>query len=404
MTLPRPRRFLLLLLLLLLAGGAAWWLWQRNQTPAQPAVLTATVVRGNIEQTVLATGTLRPARLVAVGSQVSGRITSVDVTLGQTVSAGDLIAQIDSRTQENALKTAQAALAASEAQRLEKEASLRLAEITLTRQSGLYERRAVSQADVDTARANVDTANAQIAALDAQIEQGKVAVSNAQTNLGYTRITAPIDGTVLAVTSQQGQTLNANQSTPTIVVLGQLDRMTVEAEISEADILKVSPGQDVYFSVLGDSGRRYEGKLETIDPAPESITSDRAISTSTSSSSSSSSTSAIYYFGNFDIDNADGRLRTYMTAEVHIVLGRATGVLTIPSAAVSLPRADGSRSVQVQAADGSVSRRRVEIGLDDKVTAEVISGLQEGDRVVTGTAAGVTGDGSQRRPRGPMGF
>ncbi|KFI25349.1 hemolysin secretion protein D [Haematobacter missouriensis] len=404
MTLPRLRRFLLLLLLLLLAGGAAWWLWQRNQTPAQPAVLTATVVRGNIEQTVLATGTLRPARLVAVGSQVSGRITSVDVTLGQTVSAGDLIAQIDSRTQENALKTAQAALAASEAQRLEKEASLRLAEITLTRQSGLYERRAVSQADVDTARANVDTANAQIAALDAQIEQGKVAVSNAQTNLGYTRITAPIDGTVLAVTSQQGQTLNANQSTPTIVVLGQLDRMTVEAEISEADILKVSPGQDVYFSVLGDSGRRYEGKLETIDPAPESITSDRAISTSTSSSSSSSSTSAIYYFGNFDIDNADGRLRTYMTAEVHIVLGRATGVLTIPSAAVSLPRADGSRSVQVQAADGSVSRRQVEIGLDDKVTAEVISGLQEGDRVVTGTAAGVTGDGSQRRPRGPMGF
>ena len=172
----------------------------------------------------------------------------------------------------------------------------------------------------------------------------------------------------------------------------------------QADILKVSPGQDVYFSVLGDSGRRYEGKLETIDPAPVSITSDRAISTSASASSSTSSTSAIYYFGNFDIDNADGRLRTYMTAEVHIVLGRATGVLTIPSAAVSLPRADGSRSVQVQAADGSVSRRAVEIGLDDKVTAEVLSGLQEGDRVVTGTAAGVAGDGSQRRPRGPMGF
>ena len=279
MTLPRPRRLLILLLLCLLAGGAVWWFWQRGQTPAQPAVLTAAVTRGDIEQTVLASGTLRPARLVAVGSQVSGRITSVDVTLGQTVKAGDLIAQIDSRTQENALKTAEAALAASRAQRVEKEASLRLAEITLTRQAGLYERRAVSQADVDTARANVDTANAQIAALDAQIEQGKVAVSNAQTNLGYTRITAPIEGTVLAVTSQQGQTLNANQSTPTIVVLGQLDRMTVEAEISEADILKVSPGQDVYFSVLGDSGRRYEGKLETIDPAPESITSDRAIST-----------------------------------------------------------------------------------------------------------------------------
>ena len=394
-----------LLLCLALIVGGGWWAWSRTQSPAGPTVLSAPVARGSIEQTVLATGTLRPERLVAVGSQVSGRITSVGVTLGQTVKTGDLIAQIDSRTQENALRNAEAALAAMHAQRVEKEASLLLANQTLTRLSGLLARRVTPEADVETAQANVDVLNAQIKALDAQILQGEVAVSTAQTNLGYTRITAPIDGTVLAITSQQGQTLNANQSTPTIVVLGQLDTMTVEAEISEADILKVEPGQSVYFSVIGDPSRRYEGRLESIDPAPQSITSDRAISTS-SSSSSTSSTSAIYYFGNFSVPNPDGRLRTYMTAEVHIVLGSAQDVLTVPSSAISLPRADGTRTVLVVQQDGTTAPRKVEIGLDDKVTAEVLAGLTEGERVVTGEAAAGAGSAAstRRQPRGPMGF
>lgn len=395
------RALVALLLLAALAGG--WWFWQRAAAPALPQVISAPVTRGTIEETVLASGTLRPARLVAVGSQVSGRITEVAVTLGQTVKAGDLIAQIDSRTQTNALRTAEASLASTRAQRLEKEATLALARQVLDRQTELRRQRAVSQADMDMAEADVAVAQAQIAALDAQIQQAQVAVDTAGTNLGFTRITAPVDGTVLAVTAQEGQTLNANQSTPTIVVLGQLDRMVVEAQISEADILKVAPGQAVWFTVLGARERRYDAVLESIEPAPETITSDRAIASGSAAASSSTATSAIYYNGILTVPNPDGRLKTYMTAEVHVVLGRAEEALTVPSAA--LGGQGGRRVVQVLGADGRVAEREVRVGLDDRVRAEILSGLEEGERVVTGEApAGGAAPGARRGPRGPMGF
>jgi macrolide-specific efflux system membrane fusion protein len=211
---------------------------------------------------------------------------------------------------------------------------------------------------------------------------------------------------VLAIVSQEGQTVNAVQSTPTIVVLGDLDTMIVRAEISEADVVAVRPGQPVYFTILGDREQRYETTLTSIEPAPESIRNDSSFSTtsttsSSSTSSSSSSSSAIYYIGTFDVPNAGGHLRTYMTAEVHIVLGRAKGVVTIPSAALGVRAADGSHTVQVVGADGTTQPRQVRIGLNDKTIAEVRSGLSAGERVVTGglepAAAGSSG------PPGPPG-
>lgn len=183
-----------------------------------------------------------------------------------------------------------------------------------------------SRADLESAAAALAVTEAQIQALDAQIEEAQVAVETAQANLDYTKITAPIAGTVLSIVSQEGQTVNATQSAPTIVILGQLDNMTVRTEISEADITRVQPDLPVYFTVLGEPNRRYEATLASIEPAPESVRSDSSFSSSsssTSSSSSSSSTSsseAIYYNGVFNVPNPDGKLRTYMTAEVHIVL------------------------------------------------------------------------------------
>ncbi|MFD2252295.1 macrolide-specific efflux system membrane fusion protein [Pseudochelatococcus lubricantis] len=400
----------ILLLLLTVAGaGAGYWFWQKNRTAAQSAnVMTAPVTRGDIEVTVLATGILKPVRLVAVGAQVSGRVTTLHVELGQQVKAGDLIAEIDSVTQENALRTAQAALANVRAQRTEKQASLKLAEITLERQRRMAAQRASSQADLDTAQADVGVIRAQIEALDAQIIESEVAVENARANLGYTRITAPIDGTVLAVVSQEGQTVNAVQSAPTIVVLGQLDTMTVRAEISEADVVRVAPGQPVYFTILGEPDRRYDATLRRIEPAPESITSDSSLSTSLSSASSSSSTAstAIYYNGVFDIPNPDGRLRTYMTAEVHIVLGRAQGALTIPATALGAAGGDGTHGVQVLEPSGQIATRQVKIGLNNKITAEVLSGLEEGERIVMGTysATATSATPARRGPPSPMGF
>jgi macrolide-specific efflux system membrane fusion protein len=398
----KPLRIVAVLVALALAGAGGYYAWQHFFTTQPPLLLTAKVARGNVEETVLASGMLKPSRLVAVGAQVSGRITSVAVVLGQQVKAGDLIAEIDSVTQENALKIAEAALASTRAQRREREATLSLNEQTLERYRQMLERRAVSQAEYDSAAAAVTVTSAQIEALDAQIAQSEVGIRTAQANLGYTRITAPIDGTVLSVVSQEGQTVNANQAAPTIVILGQLDTMTVQAEISEADIVRVRAGQDLWFTILGEPQRRYEAVLQSIEPAPESIRSDSSIATATATSSSSS-TGAIYYNGVFDVPNPDGRLRTYMTAQVNIVLGRATDVLTIPAAALGTSDADGRYAVRVLGADGQIERRKVKIGLNDKVTVEVVEGLSEGDVVVTGQAAagGASGSGGAGRRFGP---
>ncbi|MFS8036642.1 efflux RND transporter periplasmic adaptor subunit [Xanthobacter sp. AM11] len=399
---PRRRLWRWLLLAILIAAGA--YAYSRYTAPAPGAgLMTAPVVRGDVEETVLASGTLKPVRLVAVGSQASGRIVSLKVRLGQKVQQGELIAQIDSVTQENALRTAEASLANTRAQKAEKEATLVLNEQTLARQKTMVAQKAVSQADFEAADAEVKVTRAQLAALDAQIVSAQVAVDTARANLGYTRITAPADGTVLAIVAQEGQTVNASQSAPTIVILGELGVMTVRADISEADIVKVAPGMPLWFTVVGSPDERHTGKLEFIEPAPESIKSDSSFSTTTSSSSSSSSSSstssAIYYVGVFDVPNPKGRLRTYMTAEVHIILGRAEGVLTVP--ATALERSGRGYRVRVVHADGTVERRQVEVGLNDKVTAEIRSGLAEGERVLTGEATGAAGGGQQRRPGGP---
>ncbi len=397
-----------LVLLVLLALAVLAWRYFFPAKAETPKYLTSPVTRGDVDETVLATGTLKPARLVAVGAQVSGRVLSVKFKVGDRVKKGDLVAQIDSITQENKLRTAEADLARLRAQRDEKVATLKLYEQNLARQQTMVARNAVSRVDYDTAVANVDMTKAQIAALEAQILSGKVAVDDARANLGYTRISAPIDGTVLAVVTQEGQTVSSIQTAPTIVILGQLDTMTVNAEISEADVVKVRPGQKVQFSIIGAPDRRYDATLESIDPAPDSIRSDASISTSSTASSSSTSNTAIYYNGVFNVPNPDGSLRTYMTANAHIVLGQAKGVLTIPSSAIH-GSAERGFIVRVLGKDGAVERRRVRIGLNDKVTAEVRDGLKEGEQVIAGDAAGATatrqgagGPGSRRRP--PMGL
>ncbi|MEW5422804.1 efflux RND transporter periplasmic adaptor subunit [Amorphus sp. 3PC139-8] len=397
------RLFRLFLLLLIVAGAAGWYLYPRLTQKEAPTVLTVAAKVGNVEETVLATGILKPVKLVAVGAQVSGRVTSIDVGVGDQVAEGDRIASIDSTNQQNALKTAQASLSNVRAQLEEKKANLAYAETNLERQTRLLDQNATSRNEYETAVETLATTKAQIAALEAQISEAEVAVETARVDLGYTQITAPIAGTVLWVVTQEGQTVNAAQSAPTIVILGQVDTMTVRAEISEVDVVKAEPGQRVWFTILGDPSKRYETTLGSIEPAPESITTDSAVTTSVSSASSSGSSEAIYYNGIFDVPNPDGRLRTYMTAEVHIVVGEATDVVTIPSAALARRNPDGTYQVRVLAPDGSIADRRVEIGLNNGVTAEVVSGIEAGDEIVTGEMSGATAADGRRRPS-PMGF
>ncbi|RCL00525.1 MAG: Efflux transporter MFP subunit [Candidatus Tokpelaia sp. JSC085] len=359
------------------------WVYSSFFSAKQEKYITATVKRGHLEESVLATGIVKPLRLVAVGARTTGRIISLKVVPGVQVKQGDLLAEIDPTTQQNDLKNKEAALAVGYANLDEQEAMLVAAQQNLARQRAMIKSHAVARADIENAEADVKVRLAQVKALKAQIIQSQIDVEIAQVNLGYTRITAPFDGTVLATVVQEGQNVNAVQSAPTIIILGDLSIMTVQAEISEVDIVKVKLGQDLYFTVLGNPNRRYEAKLATIEPAPSSIRND--ISFNSSGCIASSATSAIYYNGTFYVDNADGALHTYMTAEVHIILEQAQNALLLPvDALITKPGSDGFYMVRVLQNNGKIVKKKVKIGINNKVVAEVLSGLDESDTVITG--------------------
>lgn len=357
-------------------------------TPEAPNYITATVERGDIEQTVLADGTISAFKQVSVGAQVSGQIKKLYVELGDSVVKDQLIAEIDDLTQQNNLKQAEASLTGLEAQRTSKEATLRNNQLSYDRHLKLVNKGAGAQSDLDEARALLDSIKADIKALDANIVSAQIAVDTAKLNLGYTKITSPIDGVVVAAPVEEGQTVNSVQSAPTIVKVAQLDKMTVEAQISEADVIKVKKGDAIYFTILGQPNKRYENlTLRAIEPAPDSINNE-----SSASSSTSSNTTAIYYNGLFDVDNPDRVLRISMTAQVYIVLASAKDVLLVPSMAIQF----GSDStVQVLDADGNVSERTVKVGINNNIQAEILSGLQEGDEVIV---SGMLGNAKTNAP------
>ncbi|MFG3447512.1 efflux RND transporter periplasmic adaptor subunit [Stenotrophomonas sp. NPDC047960] len=397
----RGRVLLLIALALLVCGIVAWSL----RKPGAPTLATSPVTRGDLEQTVEATGVIDAYKLVSVGAQASGQIKSLKVQLGDTVKQGDLIAEIDATTQRNAVLNAQASLDQVTAQRAVQQATLRQAELEFARQNEMLAAEATSRAEFDTAEAALKTARAQVKAYDAQIQGRQTELGTANANLAYTRITAPMDGTVVAVVAEEGRTVNANQTAPTIVMLARLDLVTVNAEVSEADVVKIKAGMPVYFTTLGDPDRKYHATLRQINPAPSSIASD---SSSSSSSSSSSASSAVYYNALFDVENPDGTLRIDMTAQVSVLLRQAKGVLIIPSVALGPKSRDGQYVVRVADADGMPQPRKVKVGINTGSSVEVLSGLKEGEKVVVGEgsatpAASGSGNrgGAQLRMGGP---
>ena len=398
--LPKTRRGRLLLsivVLVVLAAGI-WWLFLRK--PAAPALATSPVTRGNIEQTVEATGTIDAFKLVSVGAQASGQVKSLKVQLGDTVKEGDLIAEIDATTQQNTVLNAEAALEQVRAQRAVQQATLRQAELDFQRQKDMLAAEATSRQEYDAAEAALKTARAQIQSSDAQIRGRETELGTARANLAYTRITAPMDGTVVAVVTEEGRTVNANQTAPTIVMLARLDVVTINAEISEADVIRIKPGMPVYFTTLGDPDRKYHATLRQVNPAPASIASE---SSSSSGSSGSSTSSAVYYNALFDVENPDGTLRIDMTAQVSVLLKQASNALLVPAVALG-PKTREGQTVRVVGADGQPQRRTVTVGINNGANAQILSGLQEGERVVVGEGGAASGSaGSGRAPGMRMG-
>ncbi|MFK7864297.1 MAG: efflux RND transporter periplasmic adaptor subunit [Pseudohongiellaceae bacterium] len=443
------RRWSVLLLMVVAIGSAYLYFNNSSETNAdQP--LIATVSIGSIENTISSAGTLKPSNYVDVGAQVSGQLEKLFVEVGDFVEEGQLLAEIDARTQESRVKASRAAIEAQEAQIASREASLALARINVERQKQLSELSAISQLDYDTAISNLAIAEANLTQLQKQIAQARASLVSDETELEFARIYAPIAGTVVSIEMNEGRTLNANQQAPNILRLANLSTMTVEAEISEADIGNLEPGMSIYFTTLSGNSRRWRGELRQILPTPVI------------------ENNVVLYTGLFDVDNSDGRLLPEMTAQVFFVTSAARNVLTVPVAALTyiereqsasspLPaaqsqargprpnpgafeqrqqrgerpsgatgrrpnsRAGGRNSsprgetsarfamVRVIGEDKIEEQRRVQVGITSRVSAEIVSGLEEGEQVVAGIVQGAmqqanNAQAGQRVRRFPGGF
>jgi len=432
-TLKRSRRGLIVgvVAACALAGGAVWYFIAH--AGGSNSYLTQPVALGDVEDSVTAMGTLQPLQFVDVGTQVSGQLRRIHVDYGQNVQQGDLLAELDPTIYESRMGATEAQLQNYQAQLAQRQAERVLAEQQYERQKELLAANATSQDAFDSAASRMKVATAQIAALQAQLKQAESTLKGDTANLSYTKIFAPMSGTVVNVIAKQGQTLNANQTAPLILRIANLDTMTVYAQVSEADVPKLKVGMRAYFTTLGVSDKRRYGTLRQIIPTPEVVN------------------NVVLYNCLFDVENPDKDLLTQMSAQVFFVVSEARGVPIVSVSALRpatmparTPRPEAAPSGQDDAVaapalgangapapgqrrrmrggpngpapadtatqdlhftvmvleDGTPVERNIVVGAMNRLVAEVKSGLQVGEEVVMATASG---DRQQQRPGFPMG-
>jgi macrolide-specific efflux system membrane fusion protein len=418
-------KWLALLVVVLLVGA---WFFTR-EGGSQTRFSTATVNRGTIENLVTATGVLQPRDYVDVGAQVSGQLKVLHVDVGSEVKEGDLLAEIDATVYAARVEGTRAQLRNQQAQLKDREAQLKLARINYQRQVNLRKEDASTAEALQSAEAQLQSAEAQLESLKAQVAQTESSLRGEEANLEYARIYAPISGTVVSLTSRQGQTLNANQVAPTVLRIADLSTMTVQAQVSEADIGKLTPGMRVYFTTFGSGGKRWYSTLGRIEPTPTILN------------------NVVLYNALFDVPNPDGELMTQMTTQVFFIASQARNVLQVPVAALTFQKGDGpapkgegpaptgaspgpagpngvpgpngprpegapasaerrppngdserrreavdpntprKATVRVLVGRDQIEEREVTVGVSNRVRAEVLSGLKEGEQVILGDAS-----------------
>ncbi|HEK1008037.1 TPA: efflux RND transporter periplasmic adaptor subunit [Pseudomonas putida] len=384
MRLPNTRRRILLggLGLLTLGSLLAWKSLPFGVLP----VSTVAVARADIESSVTALGTLQPRRYVDVGAQASGQIRTLHVEAGDEVRKGQLLVEIDPSTQQARLDAGRFSIDNLKAQLAEQRAQYLLAQQVLKRQHDLAAAGATRQEDLQAADAQIKMTQARIDMFQAQIRQAQASLRSDEAELGYTRIYAPMDGTVVAVDAREGQTLNAQQQTPLILRIAKLSPMTVWAQVSEADIGKVKPGMTAYFTTLAGGKRRWNSTVRQIlpiPPKPLALTSQGGGGPASATSGTTGS-QVVQYTVLLDVDNPDGALMAEMTTQVFFVAGQASQVLTAPLAALDDSDSEGLRLAQVLGQDGKLEQRKVRVGLSDRLRVQILEGLQEGERLVIG--------------------
>ncbi len=383
------------IILILIIGLLAVWISQRK---SGVAYMTEKARIGNIRHAVEATGEISAVNLVTVGAQVSGQIKKLHVVLGQEVKQGQMIAEIDSTTQENLLRTDRLRLETYKAQLASRKTTLEVAKRAYDRERALIKTDATSKEKLDNARDAYAIAKANVDETTSLIKQTLLAINTDETNLGYTKIRAPLDGTVVSVPVEEGQTVNANQTTPTIIKIANLNDMEIDIQISEGDITKVKQGMPVDYTILSEPNTVFHATLDSLDPGLTTL-SDGSYDKSSSGASSGSSTSAVYYYAKSFVNNPEGKLRIGMMTQCTILVANAENVLLVPSIAIS--NSGGKHYIRILKNKDEVERREIKIGITDGVYTEVLSGVSEGEDVISSEVNEGEKVGNAPRMRGP---
>jgi len=375
-SLPKTRRNKVIALLVVasfVAGGCFWY--AAAQKPQGDTLRPIAVTRGTIEEVVTAQGKLEAKQYVDVGTQVSGQVKKIHVDIGDAVTKGELLAEIDPRVYQAQVEANEARINSLKAQLNQQKAELTLAEQNLKRNQNLIAINAVSQQALQESESQAAVAKAQVESIAAQIQETESNLQGNRTNLGFTKIYAPMAGTVTTMPAREGQTLNANQTTPTVLQVANLDIMTVRANVAEADVNRLKEGMAVYFTTLGNSERRWQGKVRQILPSPQIVN------------------DVVLYDVLIDVKNEGRQLMTGMTTQVFFIFGKAENATIIPAEVLTrpVPKEDNELGkayrVSVMTETGR-EQRVIHVGLQTRTQAEVKGGLKGGERVLVNRPAG----------------
>ena len=408
---------ILLIVGLVVAGGI--WHFKPGKDDA-PQYQTAVVAPDELTQVVTATGTLNPVVNVTVGSQVSGRISKLYVDYNSPVTQGEVIAEIDPATYQATVQQVQADLASSKA-------NLELQKAEAARSADLFTNKLISGSDYDTATANLHEA-------EAAVQQKQASLDNAKVNLAYCKILSPVDGVVILRAVELGQTVASSFSTPTLFqIANDLTKMQIDSSVAEADVGGIQEGQSVDFTVDAYPYRNFHGTVTQVRNSPTTVN------------------NVVTYDCVIGVTNADYKLKPGMTANVSIIIAQKYDTLTIPNAALRFHPANidnvltNVASANVQTTNSNITSNagvgqgqhrgagghahgersiihtiyiltgedknakltpvQIKTGISDGISTEVLSGLNEGDRVVTGTVLnGTAATTAAANPFGGGGF
>lgn len=336
---------------------------------------TKTLKKCTITQVVEASGTINPVNTVSVGSTVSGLIQNIYVDFNSQVKKGQLLAQIDPRTFQATVEQNRAQVANAEANMAKIQAVTEMSRKTYVRYKNLYAKNFIAKSELDQAESDYFSNLAQVDAARAQITQARANLSTAETNLGYTKIIAPVDGTIISREIDLGQPVAASFQAPQLFTIAQdLTKMQIEVSVSEADIGKVEVGQDVTYTLDGYQDSLFKGKVTQVRISPTTVS------------------NVVTYTVIVAVNNEDLKLIPGMTANVSIITDKRENVLCAPSLALKYnPNTDGTRyktqGIWVLEKKNKPKRIEITTGASDDSRIEIISeSLKEGDRIIVGSS------------------